>query len=436
MGLAAGSKHPCGTMRVATNEQRRTLEAKSRPDIEASQLERLQTLLAEILPHNRFYAEKLGREKLPVADLAAFEKLPETYKDELITSSKANLAANLTYDLEQYVRFHQTSGTKGRPLRVLDTPRDWAWWIEAWQFVLDAAEVTPTDRIYLAFSFGPFIGFWSAFDAAAARGCMVVPGGGLNTLARLEAMNAIDATVLLCTPSYALHLAEVAAEHQIDVAKFDVRRIIVAGEPGGNVPALKERIERTWNAKVVDHAGASEIGPWGYADELGRGLYINESEFIAEFRSVDTGEPAGAGELAELLLTSLGRSGFPIIRYRTGDLVRPVWNHGGRSNFVLLDGGVLGRVDDMVIVRGVNVYPSAIEQIVRGFPEVTEYRLVAFKQAEMDQLRIEVEDRLDNPQRIAEELRLRLGLRIEVTQVPIGSLPRFELKGKRFVDER
>jgi len=245
----------------------------------------------------------------------------------------------------------------------------------------------------MAFSFGPFIGFWTAHDAALARGALVIPGGGLSTLARLDLIQTSQATALLCTPSYALHLAESAVANGIDAASLAVRKIIVAGEPGGSVPAIRSRIEAAWNACVVDHAGATEVGPWGYADRAGRGLHVVESEFIAEFLAVDTGRPAREGELAELILTTLNRSGCPVIRYRTGDLVRPFRNAAGENRFVLLEGGVLGRVDDMLVIRGMNIFPSSVEQVLRSFPDVAEYRLVADRIAAMDVLTVEVEDR-------------------------------------------
>jgi phenylacetate-CoA ligase len=231
-------------------------------------------------------------------------------------------------------------------------------------------------------------------------------------------------------------MAEVGTEHQIDVAALDVDRIVVAGEPGGSIPAVRDRIQQLWNARVVDHCGASEIGPWGYAAPNGEGLYVVESEFLAEFLSVETGQPAADGELSELVLTTLGRYGSPVIRYRTGDLVRPTWDATGSNRFVMLQGGVLGRADDMMIIRGVNVFPGSIEQIIHGFPEIVEYRMIAHKEGEMDALTIEVEDRLEAPGRVAEELRLRLGMRVIVKAVPLGTLPRFEGKGKRFVDQR
>jgi len=424
-------------MLETTYQQRRQLEMLDGSALATLQLAKLNELLTNILPCNAFYASKLAGVKLPLQSLADLDQLPFTFKDELIRNrSDGDFAKNLTFPVEQYSRFHRTSGTRGHALAVLDTESDWRWWIETWQFVLDAAELTPSDRIFMAFSFGPFIGFWSAFEAAVARGCLVIPGGGLSTLARLDTIRNNHVTTICCTPTYALHMVEVAAENDIKLASFDVQRIIVAGEPGGSLPAVRGRIESAWNAKVIDHGGASEVGPWGYADAEQRGLHIIESEFIAEFLSVESGTAAAEGELAELVITTLGRVGSPVIRYRTGDLVRPSWNSSTSNRFVLLDGGVIGRADDMMIIRGVNIFPSSIEQILHSFPEVIEYRITASKEGEMDALGIEVEDRLNEPSRIATELQLRLGLRIDVVTVETGSLPRSEGKGKHFVDRR
>lgn len=418
-------------------DERRRLTQADHANLVQGQLDSLNRMLSFVLPRNQFYREKLGSNDLQIKNLEQLRELPFTYKDELIENERQRgFPANLTFPLDHYVRLHRTSGMRARPLVVLDTPEDWVWWIKTWQFVLDAAEIDSSDRCLLAFSFGPFIGFWSAFDAIVARNAMAIPSGGMNTLARLELLRSTRATAMFCTPSYALHLAEVATANQIDVSDLAVRRIVVAGEPGGSIPAIRSQIESFWNAKVIDHGGASEIGPWGFADPAQRGLYINESEFIAEFLSAETGQPADEGELSELVLTSLGRWGSPVIRYRTGDLVRPTWNDDQACRFVLLQGGVLGRTDDMMVIRGVNVFPSSIEQILRSFPEVIEYRMTVLKQGAMDHLLIEVEDRLDQPDRIQTELRLRLGLRVEVACVPMGSLPRFEGKGRRFVDKR
>lgn len=418
-------------------QRRRELERLDSEQLAEYQLGRLNQLVNEILSQNAFYKGKLGQYQFPLNSLEELTQLPYTFKHELAPDDKTGgFAHNLTFPVDQYNRFHRTSGTRGRPMAVLDTAEDWNWWLSTWQYVLDAAEISENDRVVMAFSFGPFIGFWSAFEASVARGAMTAPSGGMNTIARLELIRSVGATAIFCTPSYALHMVEVARENQIDVSDLPVRVIVVAGEPGGSMPAIREQIESFWNARVVDHSGASEVGPWGYSDRLGRGIYVNEAEFIAEFLSVNSGEPADEGELAELVLTSLGRAGSPVIRYRTGDLVRPTWNDDQDCRFVLLAGGVLGRTDDMMIIRGVNIFPTSIEQILRSFPEVLEYRLTAYKKGSMDELSVEVEDRLEQPERIVKELQLRLGLRVEVKAVQLGSLPRYELKGQRFVDNR
>jgi len=419
---------------VALRQKIEKLDADS---LASYQLQRLNQLLETILPENRFYAQKLSGLNTRVESLDELSTWPFTFKEELISGPhEGDFAANLTFPFEKYVRYHRTSGTHGRPMVVLDTKEDWQWWIDSWQYVLDAAGLTPDDRVLLAFSFGPFIGFWSAYDAVVARGCLAVPSGGLNTVARLDLIRSSRATAVFCTPSYALHLAETAHANNIRLESLGVKKVIVAGEPGGSTQAIRQRIEEQWQATVIDHSGSSETGPWGYGDPQHRGLYVNEGEFIAEFHSVTSGGAASEGELSELVITTLGRAGAPVIRYRTGDLVKPTWHNNGPCNFVLLEGGVLSRADDMMVIRGVNIFPTSIEQILRSFPEVVEYRMTAFKNGEMDALRIEIEDRLDDPIRVASELQLRLALKVEVTLAPLGSLPRYEGKGKRFIDQR
>jgi phenylacetate-CoA ligase len=204
---------------------------------------------------------------------------------------------------------------------------------------------------------------------------------------------------------------------------------------------VRARLAEAWGAAVLDHAGATEVGPWGVGDGHGTGLHVIEPWFHPEFLSVQTGRPAAPGELAELVLTTLGRSGAPVIRYRTGDLVRASWPSdeevaAGGCPWVRLDGGVLGRADDMLIVRGVNVFPGGIDDIVRSFPEIVEYRLTVSSRDSLDTMLLEIEDRLGEPGRVARELQVRLGLRVDVAAVPSGSLPRFEGKGRRVVDER
>ncbi len=416
---------------------RQSMQRLDRDSLEQHQLQRLNDLLGAVLPTNHFYAHKFSGVAPQLASLDQLGNLPYTSKTEIVGEDEDGWAANRTFERTRYTRFHQTSGTRGRPLIVLDTAEDWHWWIEGWQYVLDAAKITSGDVCMLAFSFGPFIGFWSAFDAVLQRGCLGISGGGLSTHARLERMETLEATCLFCTPSYALRMAEVASEVGIDLRQLSIRTIVVAGEPGGSIVSVRNQIETAWDARVLDHSGATEIGPWGYGTLEGGGLYVNEAEFLAEFINYETGVPAAEGELSELVLTTLGRAGNPVIRYRTGDLVRPRWSaQDGNIRFVFLEGGVLGRVDDMLIIRGVNILPSSVEQVIRNFPEVAEYRITAQREGALDRLKVEVEDHQQSPDRIAAELQLRLGLNIEVAAVPIGTLPRFEGKAERFFDRR
>jgi len=409
----------------------------TRAALDRLKLDRLRRLLAEILPANRFYAGKLARVSSALGSLGDLEAWPFTYKEELVAESRGGSPANLTWPVDRYVRFHQTSGTHGRPLPVFDTAADWRWWMDCWREILDRGGVQAGDRVLVASSFGPYAGFWSAFDAAVDRGAMAVPTGGMPSLARLELARTLGATVLVATPSYALHLAEVARDHKLDIARLPVRLVIVVGEPGGSIPTVRARIAEAWGADVLDHAGATEVGPWGVGTLAGGSIDVIEPFFHAEFLALETGRAARSGELSELVLTTLGRAGAPVIRYRTGDLVRPRWpDEGAACAWVRLDGGILGRADDMLVVRGVNIFPGAIDDIVRSFPEIVEYRVIVDTVASLDELRLEVEDHLAAPDRVARELQVRLGIRVDVATVPIGSLPRFEGKGRRIIDRR
>ncbi len=189
------------------SSSRDEIQSLSREALECLQLEKLNSLLAQILPHNQFYRDKLGS-RSSLNNLQELSDLPFTTKAELLAEN--GFAKNLTWPTENYVRFHRTSGTRGNPMAVLDTTEDWQWWMHVWQYVLDTADISSQDRCFLAFSFGPFIGFWSAHDAIFARGAMSIPGGGLSTRSRLDLIQTSQPTVLLCTPTYALRLAEVA----------------------------------------------------------------------------------------------------------------------------------------------------------------------------------------------------------------------------------
>ncbi len=396
-------------------------------DRRRAQWSRLSAQLPELQRENAFY-----RAKLPKA-ARELRELPFTTKAELSDDQAAHppFGTNLTYPIERYVRLHQTSGTTGRPLRLLDTRESWDWWRECWQPVYRAAGVTAHDRIFFAFSFGPFVGFWSAFGGAERLGALCLTGGAMTTTERVAAIVATEATVLMSTPTYALRLADAAREEGIDLARSALRVSIHAGEPGGSIPATRDRIENELGVQAFDHTGATEVGAHGFSCSARDGVHINESEFIVEILDA-SGEARDEGD-GELVLTNLGRWGMPVIRYRTGDRVHAVRStcSCGRT-LVKLAGGIAGRIDDMVTVRGVNVFPSAIEAIVRRFDGVGEYRVELARVREMDELRCIVEASADVADRVGSAIHRELGIRCLVESVAPGTLPRFEMKARRF----
>ncbi len=410
------------------------------------QLKQLNTLFDAILPSNQFYREKWGVDRLVFDSLDQLSSLPFTTKNELVASaaeSPLRISTHHTFDRDQYSRLHRTSGTTGEPLLILDTQRDWKNWSDSWQHVLQAADVQSTDRVFLAFSFGPFIGFWSAHQAAVDRGATAIPGGGLSSLARLEFMRTTQPTVMCCTPSYALYLAEVADQENFRLDQIGLKSIIVAGEAGGSVASVRQRMADLWSANIVDHSGATEIGAWGFGWPDRPGLHVNETNFIAELLPIgdqaddaNTTQASPTSAMYELVLTTLGRHGAPVIRYRTGDAVLAERPTEGPCRFLWLPSGVVGRADDMVTIRGVNIFPSSVDAVVRRFADVAEYRVAVGSHNGLDQLALEVEASETTAQQLEKELNLKLGLRIPVASVAAGSLPRSELKSKRWLDQR
>lgn len=403
---------------------------------------RLQRLLPRVLPNNPFYNHKFR--SVHATDL---QQLPFTTKAELVEDQNAHppYGTNLTAARNRYTRFHQTSGTStGRPLCWLDTPQSWEWVLHCWQRNFTLLGLTPQDRLFFPFSFGPFLGFWSAFEAATKAGFLAMPGGGMSSTARLQFLLDHEVTVVFATPTYALHLAEIAAKDGIDLAASRVRAIVVAGEPGGSISTTRQCIEKTWGARVYDHYGLTEVGPVAIECEaLPNILLVLESEYIAEVIEPNGTRPVVPGELGELVLTNLGRTDSPLIRYRTGDLVRTDPSPKlvpGVPNWLRLQGGIQGRADDMIHVRGNNVYPTAIEAIIRRFPEVVEFRVVVDERGSMADLRIEIEPAdPGHSQRLVETVaravRDELLFRVEVIAAPPNTLPRFEMKARRVIKQ-
>jgi phenylacetate-CoA ligase len=321
----------------------------------------------------------------------------------------------------------------------LDDAESWRAILQTWEAIFAAAQVRADDRFFFPFSFGPFLGFWGAFDAASRKDRFVVTAGGMTTPARLQLLVESQCTFVLCTPTYALRLAEVADEMKLDLAASKVRGLILAGEPGASAPATRSRIESAFGARVFDHYGMTEIGPLSaeYVAHPGKAFLVDQAA-LAEFIDPKTGQAVPEGELGELVVTNLGRWSSPLLRYRTGDLVR--WRRNDfddRASSIYLEGGVLGRVDDMVWIKGNNVFPTAVEQIVREFADVGEFVIEAASDGAQTQLTIRVEPRgaeasSELPAALARRIQDRLYFRPRVLLVPPGSLPRYEMKAQRF----
>ena len=366
-------------------------------------------------------------------------RLAKATRPELEADQSAHLpyGTNLTYPLDRYSRYCQTSGTSGKPMRWLDTRESWEW-------IFRAAGVGTGDRLLFAFSFGPFLGFWGAFDSSVAHGFLSIPGGGMSTSARLRMLFDNKVTVVCCTPTYALRMAEIARQEGLDLTGSSVRAIIVAGEPGGSIPETKGAIESAWGARMFDHSGMTETGPMTFEClEAPGGIHVIENEFIVEVIDSAKGQAVAEGQIGELVVTNLGRWGMPLIRYRTGDQVR--LSRGtcacGRT-FARLEGGILGRVDEMFIVRGNNVFPTAVEAVLRRFPELAEFRVNILEDGTLTRIRLEIEpvagfaETSSLCERVGRTLQETLSFKADVLAVPVGSLPRFEMKAKRFVRTR
>ena len=427
-------------------------ERMERETLTSEQGLRLERLLADIYGRNPFYTLKLKEAGFAMNSLslpADICKLPLTLRSELSADQNANppWGTALTEPVDRYTRYCQTSSTTGSPMRWLDTNESWQWVVDCWKAVYRAARVGPEDRIFFPFSFGPFLGFWSAFEAGCQIGAHCVPGGGMTSQLRLNMIETVGATVICCTPTYALRLAEVAAQEgagrKAPLSGSSVRVIIVAGEAGGSIVATRKLIEQSWGARVIDHHGLTEVGPISFECWENPGaLHVNEGEYICEVLDSATGQPVPDGQRGELVITNLGRMASPVIRYRTGDIV--VRNSDpcrcGRT-WARLEGGILARADDMVSVRGVNVYPAAIESVVRRFPAVGEFRSTISRNGAMRELSIEIEvasgatNSSAVASRLSQQLLEAMGLKVPVRIVEPGSLPRFEMKARRFIVE-
>lgn len=430
------------------------LEQMDRGQLRELQLRKFKDQLAYAYHHSPFYAEKLdaaGIDPTAVDSLADIRRIPTTTKAELREAQQAEpfpFGRLLATDLHDVTEYHQTSGTTGQPVRQADSWRDWEWWSECWATVLWAQGIRPSDRVFFPFSYNVFIAFWAGHYACEKIGAEVVPGGNLSSIQRVRMMHDLDVTAFMSTPTYALRLAEVAADEGFSAEDFSIDRIVCAGEPGASIPGTKRRIESRWDAAVFDHAGATEGGAWGFTcTGNSLGLHLNEAMFLLEVLD-DTDDPVEPGDAGRLVITPLDRQAQPYIRFELRDRIELAPSDAcdcGRS-FRLASGGILGRLDDMTKVNGVLVSPTVIEDTVRRFDGVTdEYRVVidTHDQKNIDVIGViaEIDPDIDRDtgeleQALREDLKQATGLTFQITFEPPGSLERFELKADRVTDKR
>jgi len=354
----------------------------------------------------------------------------------------------LCVPLEEVTEFRQTSGTTGQPVYQPDTWQDWEWWAECWAFILWAQGYRPRDRVFIPFGYNVFVAFWAAHYAAEKLGCEVVPGGVLDTQARILKIQELKATALMATPTYVLGMADTAKSKMgIDPADLGIRRITCAGEPGASIPSTKNRMETAWNAKVYDHAGATEIGAWSYeCQNQSGGMHVNEAFFLVEIEDLDTGEIIEEpGKRGKMIITALDRIAQPCVRFDAKDIIE--WDSApcscGRT-FRIIKGGVVGRADDITKVKGVLLAPSAIEEVVRGIDGLAdEYEVVVDKLGDVDRIKLKVElmpGKEDQSKkiesRLKDQLRLKTNLGYRIEFYDYGKLPRYDVKAKRFKDLR
>jgi phenylacetate-CoA ligase len=430
-------------------------ETLPREQLETLQLAKLRYLCEWAQARSPWYRESFRRGNFSpgqLTSLADLRRAPVLTRDDWMGSQEAHPPYGTlpTVGPEQAIRLHTTSGTTGRmPLRALDTRKDWSWAAEMWAYGVWGCGVRPRDVAYIAFGYGSFIGFWGLHYAMEKVGVLNIPGGAQTTESRVKQILDFGATVVASTPTYALRLAQEAERLGLDLRGSAVERVILSGEPAGSIPETKALVEEQWGAKAYDTAGMTEIGSiiMFECTEQPGGAHIIEDHVIEEVVDPETLEPVAYGEVGERIVTSFGRGGVPLLRYRTADLVRkvPASRCTCGRGFDIYDGGILGRVDDMKLIRGTNVYPRAIEGIVRTFPSVEEFQVVLTREDHRDEITLKIELGAglgeDDWPAMRERLRGELaaaheGLNFRVERAADGALPRFELKAKRLLDLR
>jgi phenylacetate-CoA ligase len=423
-------------------------------ELRAYQLRKFKKIAAWAYQNSKFYKEFYDQAGINPEDIQTFEdirRIPKVEKGMLRDAQRKDpfpYGDLLCVPLDDVTEYRQTSGTTGQPVYQADTWQDWEWWSECWAYILWAQGYRPTDRIFLPFGYNVFVAFWAAHYAAEKIGCEIVPGGVLDTQARLLKIKEIEANALMATPTYILGMAETAkTKLDMDPTQLGIKKITCAGEPGASIPSTKKRLENAWNAKVFDHAGATEIGAWSFecAEQSG-GMHVNEAFFLVEIEDVDTGEIIEEpGRRGKMIITALDRIGQPCVRFDSKDIIE--WSEEpcpcGRT-WRMIKGGVVGRADDITKVKGVLLSPSAIEEVVRGIDGLgDEYEVIVDKLGDVDRIKLKVElmpGQEDQQKAIEAELkdqlRLKTNLGYRLEFYDFGKLPRYDVKARRFKDMR
>lgn len=431
-------------------------ETMPHEDLQRLQLHKLQQLCERAYntsPFHRRHFEEAGVKPEQVKTLNDIHRLPFMTREAWMEAQMATpmFGDLLATESTNAIRYHLTSGTSGcTPIRVLDSTKDWDWIAEMWCYGLWAFGIRPIDIVYFAFGYGSFIGFWGAHYGCEKLGAMVIPGGAQPSEVRIKQIIEMGVTTVFSTPTYALNLWQKAREMGIDLAKESkVNKIICSGEPAGSIPAVKRQLEEAWGAKCGDTAGMTELGTimtFECSHQPG-GTHIIEDHFIEEVLNPRTDEPVGYGELGERVVTSFGRGFIPVIRYRTKDMVMkvPASTCSCGRTFDIYHGGIRGRWDDMKLIRGTNIYPRAVEAIIREHTIIDEFQIYLWRKNELtDEITIKLEMKPGHEEhwpdlqfRLAKDLAYaHEGLRFNVDRIEHGTLPRFELKAKRLLDAR
>ncbi|WP_129115650.1 phenylacetate--CoA ligase PaaK [Halegenticoccus tardaugens] len=421
-------------------------ESIPRPELRELQGERLRETVEhayENVPHYRAALDEAGVSPDDVRGIDDVTKLPFTTKDDFRDTYPDGLVA---VDQSELRRIHASSGTTGKPKIVAYTERDLGVWSEAMARSLVAAGVESGDLVQNAYGYGLFTGGLGVHMGCEELGANVIPIGGGQTGRQIELLSDLGADVLTCTPSYALYLAEAAEERGVDPRAWNLSTVIVGAEPC--TPPMRREIEKALDVTALDIYGLSEIvGPGVAMEGVEKGgLYVWEDHFYPEVIDPDTGEPLPEGEEGELVFTTLTKEAVPVLRYRTGDLTTLTREPSASGRTVARMGHVTGRSDDLLIVRGVNLYPSEIESVVVEFEEVApHYRIDLRRDGQLDAIDITVErdDHFDGDvddlrERLYDRLKTVLGFTPDsLAVVDPGGIERQETgKVKRVFDHR